>query len=479
MKKEFIKNISFSFLQQFTIQFVAFFLFVLLARLLSPEDFGLFAMSTIVLQIGQVLVDLGLTQSLVRNQTSNQIELSSCFFISLSFAVLYYIFIYLISPILGKFYQSDLLSDMIRVQTIGLVFFSISNFYIAILCIQQQFKTQLILSIPSVIIASLCSIYMAYNGMGVWSLVAYTFIQSSIFATLLAVSVNWKPFFKFSFVKIKHHLQFGKNITISGIIDVIFLNINQLILGKIYNKNILGFYNRAETLKQLPVSNFTYAINKVSFPLLSKFKDDIPKLKSMFMIISKTSYFIMLPIIIYTIIYAEPMFVFLFSDKWLESVPYFQILSIGAIFFPSHVLNLNLLNIKGRSDLFLKLELIKKLILIILIAMAYNFGIYGLIWAQVLFSFMAFIINSYYTGSIIDYSFFKQLKDGFQNILYILVIFGTSFFIDIYFKSIFITNFWRLMISFIYCFTFYIIFAYISKNEVFVHLINIIKKNND
>ena len=479
MKWQFIKNISYSFLQQFLVQFVAFLLFIVLARLIIPSDFGLYAIVIILVQIGQVFVDMGISQSLIRNQISNIDELSSCFFFSILLGCFYYTLIYFVSPAIGYFFDSSILAGLIRVQSLSVIVYSVSNFLTTILTIRQRFKDQLILSLPSIIFSSIISIYLARNNYGVWSLTAYTVLQALFFCIFIIVKTNWKPSFVFQSNLIKSHISFGKNITISGIIDIVFQNINQVFLGKFYPKDILGFYTRADSLKQLPVSNFAFAINKVSFPLLSKHLNEPQKFQHIFSVINKVSFFLILPFIGFSIVYAKLLFVFLFSDIWLPSVPYFQILSIGAILFPSHVINLNVLNIKGRSDLFLKLEFIKKLLFLVLVLIALKFGIMGLVWVQTIYSFIAFFINSYYSKLLINYSSIEQIIDFLKPLLISIVLFCILYLIDNY---TFMTNnfIWiRLLFGFFISFAFYIIFAYILKTEALIYIINLLKRNND
>jgi teichuronic acid exporter len=411
LRKQATSGFVWTFAQQFGNQLIGFVVSVILARILLPEEFGLIGMIAIFLAVGKTLLDAGLTQSLVRSKDLDQEDYSTVFFFNLGASTLLYFLIYFSAPLIADFYKQSILTSIIRVFCLTYIIYSFRAVQSARLSKEMNFKTQALISIPSTIAGGIVGVVMAYTGFGVWSLV-WSSLTSSFLGTLqLWVYSKWSPSLVFNIVKFKNHFNFGYKLTLSGLLDTIFNNLYIIVIGKYFSPTQVGLYTRAETMKQLPVTNVSSALNKVTFPLFASIQDDDLRLKRVYKQLMQMVVFIIAPVIIFLGVLAEPIFRFLFTEKWLPAVPYFQILCITGILYPIHAYNLNVLKVKGRSDLFLKLEVLKKIIIALTIVIALQFGITALLYGQIFTSIVAFFINSYYTGKFINYTSWQQSRD--------------------------------------------------------------------
>jgi O-antigen/teichoic acid export membrane protein len=332
------------------------------------------------------------------------------------------------------------------------------------------------ISVPSLIIGGTTGITLAYNGFGVWSLVWSGIVQSATAAIQLWFWSDWRPSLNFSKEKFKEHFHFGYKLTLSSLLDTLFNNVYTILIGKFFAPAMVGFYNRADTLKQLPVTNIGSILNKVTFPLFSKVQHDDVVLKNLYKKLMQLVIYIVAPIILFMSALAEPLFRFLFTEKWLPAVPYFQILCWNGILYPIHSYNLNILKVKGRSDLFLKLEIIKKITISLMIIVSFQFGIYGLLYSSVIFSFVGFFINTYYSGRFINYKSWEQIKDIFPTILLATVCAVLIYFFDRHFQTFFHYDFLRLVIASFFGLIVYISISLAFKIQSLFELINIIKR---
>lgn len=376
-----------------------------------PAEFGLIGMITVFMGIGQSLIDSGLTQSLIRAREPDQEDYSTVFFFNLGGSITIYGLLYILSPSVAAFYDQEILTDIIRVFSLSFIINAFSTIQLTRLTKKMDFKTQMLVSIPSIIGSGVLGIFVAYNGYGVWSLVWMHLCQSFLKTVQLWYRTKWRPSFMFSVGKFKTHFHFGYKLTLSGLLDTVFKNIYQIIIGKFFMASQVGFYTRANSLKQLPVNNISNALSKVTYPLFASIQNDDVRLKKVYQEIMQVVVFVIAPVLILMGVLAEPLFRFLFTEKWLPAVPYFQVLCLVGILYPIHSYNLNVLKVKGRSDLFLKLEVIKKTLQVAIIAVSLQYGIMGLVWGQLVSSIFAFFINTYYTGKFIHYNSLQQTWD--------------------------------------------------------------------
>jgi len=313
------------------------------------------------------------------------------------------------------------------------------------------------------------------TGYGVWSLVWSSIVTSTISTVQLWIYSGWAPGFNFNFQKFKNHLNYGYKLTLSELLDRIFNNIFLIVIGKYFSAAQVGFYTRAQTMNQLPVTNISNALNRVTFPLFVSIQNDDVRLRRVYKQLMQMVVFVITPILIFLAVLAEPTFRFLFTEKWLPAVPYFQILCITGILFPIHSYNLNILNVKGRSDLFLKLEVFKKIIIVITLLITIPFGIIALLYGQVFISIVAFFINSHYTGKFINYTALQQLKDVLPIILLAVFAGGIVFLLD-YFGLKLNMDIIRILIGGVVGSSVYLFTAFLFKFGSFFELSKLIFK---
>lgn len=410
------KNIGWSFMDRFGSQGIAFVFNIFLTRILSPEDFGLIGMIVVFIALGQTLVDSGMTSSLIRKTNPDNTDFSVVFAANLLFSLAVYVIIFFLAPIVADFYDQPSLVNILRIYSLGFIFIALSAIQQTVLIKDLAFRRLTKIRIPAALISGIIGVLLAWKGFGVWSLV-WMYLCNQVLLSCLFWSLGiWKPQVKFDFSRFKEHFSFGYKLSIAGILNTVFDNIYNVLIGRFFPVSTLGFYTRANMMKQYPVETFSSALQKVTYPLFSIQKENISELKNSFEELTQRVIFLIAPLMLIGSALAEPIFLVLFGEKWLPAVPYFQILCFTGVLYPIHSYNLNILNVFGRSDLFLKLEIIKKIQIVLVILFAFQFGIYGLIWAQVFASFTAFFINTFYTGKFIDYGFLDQLYAIFPMI---------------------------------------------------------------
>lgn len=473
LKQEALSGMVWTFSQLFGTQIISFAVSIVLARLLLPSDFGMIALLGVLMSVSMGLVESGLTSSLIRTKETDDTDYSTVFIFNLVVSIIIYVVLFFVAPFFAAFYELPNLTTIVQVYSVIIIINALTTVQQSLLTKKMDFKSQMIIRIPSVIVGGSSGLAFAYFGFGVWSLVYMAIIQAVMQCIQFWVYSKWRPHWTFDKEKFKFHFYFGYKMMFSGLLNIVFNNIYTIVIGKLFNPTQLGFYNRADSLKQLPVDNISNALNKVTYPLFSKIQDDDEKLRAVYKIILKTVIFIIAPIMICIIVIAEPLIRFLLTEKWLAAVPYLQILSIAGLLYPIHSYNLNILQVKGRSDLFLKLEVIKKTIIIIVIVISLKFGIYGLLWGQVFTSILALFVNTYYTGKYLDYGFLKQIKDLVPSIALSAVLGIAYWRVDVTMMSHF-TDWARLLIiGFLYVIT-YLGFSKLLRFTEFEFIKNIL-----
>ncbi|MBI6117353.1 lipopolysaccharide biosynthesis protein [Salegentibacter maritimus] len=474
LKKEATSGLVWTFTQQFGAQIISFIVSLVLARLLLPKEFGLIGMIAVFIAVGGALVDSGLTQSLIRSKQLDQEDFSTVFYFNLAASILIYIIVYLTAPLVTNFYDQPLLTPILRLYCTTFIITAFSAVQVARLTQKMDFKTQTLVAIPSIIVGGIVGIVMAYMGYGVWSLVWNQIVTALISTVQLWIYSKWSPSWVFNFEKFKEHFNFGYKLTLSALLNKIFINIYVIIIGRYFSASQVGFYTRADTMKQLPVSNISTALNKVTYPLFAKIQDDDVRLKRVYSQLMQMVVFVIAPTLVFLAVLAEPTFRFLFTKKWLPAVPYFQILCISGVLYPIHAYNLNILKVKGRSDLFLKLAVIKKSITVVGIIIGVQFGIYGLLYAQVALSGFSFFINAFYTNRFINYSAWQQIRDILPIIGLALACGGIVWYLDKFLYGQ--IDLFRLVAGGITGGVFYILFSYLLRFESLIEFRKIIFK---
>lgn len=410
LKKQAVSGVMWTFAQQFSVQIINFGVQIILARLLMPEMFGLIAMLTVFINIGQMLMDGGMTSSLIRTKNPDQLDYSTVFFTNFIVSTAVYSITFLAAPYIADFYNQEVLKNILRVYALTFVIRSLVAVHVAKLTKEMNFKTQMKLQVPSTIVGAAVGVTMAYMGYGVWSLVWLNLAQTIVFTIQNWIFIKWRPSFVFNKRRFKYHLNFGYKLTLSGLLDTIYNDAYRIVIGKFYSPASVGFFNQAETMRLFPVQQVSTVMGKVTYPLFSNIKGDV-QLKSAYKSTMKLVLFVVIPIMLVLIIIAEEFFLFLFGAKWLPAVPYFQVLAIASIIRPISSYNLNILKVKGRSDLFLKVEIIKKVLGVIAIAIALPFGIMELVISLTVVSYFFTLVNMLFSGRLINYTVLEQVKD--------------------------------------------------------------------
>ncbi len=461
LKKQALSGMLWSSIQTFGTQIIGFVVSIILARLLLPAEFGLIGMIGIFLGIAGTLISSGLSASIIRTDNPDQSDYSTVFVFNLVGSCILYAVMYFLAPFIADFFQQPLLVSITRWYCLIFIINAFSAVQITRLHKNLDFKTETQASIVSTVFSAVVGVSLAYTGFGVMSLVWMAIAGAIVNTVMLWIQSHWKPSLLFDKSKFRYHFAFGSRMMASGILDIVFTNIYVLIIGKYFNATQLGYYNRADSMKQLPVSTFSNILTKVTYPLFAEIKNDDIRLKSVYKQIMKMVIFIIAPLLMILGVLAEPLFRFLFTEKWLPAVPYFQILCINGLIYPLHSYNLNILTVKGRSDLFLKLEVAKKILLTAVVVISFFFGIYGLLWGQVIFSFVAFFINTHYSGKFLKYSSWEQLKDILPAILLSISMGIFIYFLDQ--QILFLLDILRLIIVGSVGGVFFLIFAKIFK----------------
>jgi teichuronic acid exporter len=470
LRKKALHGMFWTFFQQFSVQGVSFIVSLFLARLILPAEFGLIAMITVFIGIGNTLINSGMSQSLLRTKNPDEDDFATIFYFNISVSILVYILIFLIAPYIAIFFKQEVLKIIVRVYCLTFIINSFSSIQIIRLTLKLDFRSQAMIAIPSVLIGSLVGLILAYNHFGVWSLIWSSITQSAIATAQYWYVGKWSPILTFNRSKIIKHWNFGNKLLLSGLLDSLFINIYSIAIGKYFSPAQAGYFQRADSLKQFPVSNISAIVSKVSYPLLSSIQDDDIKLKIIYKKILQTVVFFVTPILIILAVLAQPLIQVLYTSKWILAVPFFQILCFSGILYPIHVYNLDLLNIKGRSDLFLKLEIIKTIAIIFIIIISLNWGINGLLISTIFSSIFSLYANSYYTSKLINYKFINQLIDLFPIFLISIATGVIIIYIDKYLSSNEINDYLRILFGLFIGLFIYLTLAVLFKLETILEL---------
>ena len=413
LKKETFTALFWSFLERFGTQLIQFGISIILARLLLPKDFGLIAILYVFINLSNTLINSGFGQALVQKKAATFIDECSIFYFNFFIALFTVFCLFLFAPSIAEFFDEPKLTKMTRVLSLALIFNSLGLVQRTLLAKNIDFKTQLKVSLLSIIISALLSISMALNGFGVWSLIGLYLCKDLFNTVFVWFFSSWRPSLIFSMISLKSMFSFGSRLFLVSLLNSVFGNIYQLIIGKFFSTSTLGFYSRADTLYKYPVTLLSGVVSQVTFPVFSKIQDDKQRLKTAVQKSLKTIVLITFPLMVGLVIVAHPLVEVLLTKKWLPSVSYLQLLCVIGMIYPISVLNLNALNAQGRSDLFLKIDIINKILILIIVSITYRFGITAMIIGQIVNSLFSYFLYSYYTGKLLGLTIINQIRDMF------------------------------------------------------------------
>ncbi len=411
LKQKTATSLKWSSIESFSSKGISFVIGIIIARILSPSDYGIIGMILIFTEVSGVFINGGFSAALIRKQNRTDIDLSTVFYYNIVVSIFFYLILYALAPYIANFYNTAILTSIIRVVGLNIVIGAFGSIQTTILNIAIDFKTQTKITVITLIITGTIGVSMAYSGYGVWALVFQGLATTAISTGLLWIFIGWKPKLVFSLNSFNQLFGFGSKLMVSGLLDTVYRNIYQVVIGKKFTSAELGFFTRAKGLAQLPSSNITNIIQRVTFPVLSEMQDNTAQLGNNYRKLLKMSAFIIFPLMMILFGLAEPLILIFLTDKWLPAVPMLQVLCFSYMFYPIHAINLNLLQVKGRSGLFLRLEIVKKALTTIVLFATAPFGVLVMCYGIILTSALALIINTYYTGKLINVGFLKQLKD--------------------------------------------------------------------
>lgn len=397
--------------ERFGVQFIHLITEIIIARMLMPADFGIIAMLAIFMAIAQSFLDSGFASALIQKKDRTEVDYSTVFYFNIVVSLVLYGLFYVTAPLIAAFYDMPILTDVTRVYTVSLVLNGLTIVQTAKLSVDLNFKLQAIASLVSMIVAGLIGIAMAYMGFGVWALVALGVAIAGVRMIALWLLSSWKPLWAFSFDSFRQLFSFGSKLLASGMINTVYQNLYAVVIGKAFAAASLGFFNRAEKFASLPTQSITQIVLKVNFPILSKFQDDNEKLISLYKRLLRAPIYLLYPVLFGMAAVAHPLVEVILGEKWLPCVPLLQVLCLGYIWGPLTHINLNLLYVKGRSDLVLRLEFIKKPLAFIILFASIPFGLLWMCVGKALYEFIAFSFNCYYTKKLLGYGMLEQLRE--------------------------------------------------------------------
>ncbi|MCB0623988.1 MAG: lipopolysaccharide biosynthesis protein, partial [Saprospiraceae bacterium] len=359
----------------------------------------------------------GFSAALVREKNITEIDKSTTFIFNFISSIILYVLLFFAAPAIAAFFEEEALTWIVRVMGLNLIINSLAIIQRATLTQQIDFKTQTKVRFVAVIGSGIVGVIMAFYGFGVWSLVAKIGVMAVMDSLFLWILNPWMPSWRFSMESFRRLFGFGSKILLSSLIDKFFQHVVNLLIGKFFAAALLGFFTQANNFVNMVKNNLFQTIQKVSYPVLAKLQDDRSKLKEGYRQIIKLSSFVIIPGMVLLGVLAKPALVALVGEKWLPSAPFVQLLCVAGVTYHFNAINLNMLLVLGRSDLTLKLEIVKKAVIVLAIAIGLPYGIYGLVIGQVVSQYIALFINSYYSDKFLDYSLTEQVLDILPSLI--------------------------------------------------------------
>ncbi|MGX8832902.1 lipopolysaccharide biosynthesis protein [Amedibacillus sp. YH-ame6] len=472
VKQATISGFFWRFAERCGAQGVTFFVSIILARILDLETYGTLALITVFITILQVFVDSGMGNALIQKKDADDLDFSSVFFFNIIFSVLLYLIMFFISPYIADFYHNADLTLVLRVLSITIIIAALKNVQQAYVSKNLMFKVFFFSTLGGTVGAAFVGVFMAYMGFGIWALVFQQIFNLLVDTMILWVKVKWRPKLLFSFERLKILLSFGWKLLLSSIIDTIYNNIQQLVIGKWYSPVALASFNQGNKFPAIIATNINASIDSILLPVLSNEQDNLSKIKSMTRRSIKTSSYMIFPLMIGMVVIAEPLVKIVLTEKWLPCVPYLRVFCLCFSFYPIFTANLNTFKALGRSDIYLKLEILKKFMGIIIFLISVPFGVFAIALSMLITTLVSLFINVIPSKNLFNYNIVEQIKDIFPpfiiSCLMAIVVYPLTFFIN---------NALALLISqIIFGMFVFITLSYIFRIEAFFYLIKYIFK---
>lgn len=464
-------NFIWRFAERCGAQLVTFIVSIVLARILTPSDYGTIALVTVFTTILQVFIDSGLSTALIQKKDADDLDFSSVFYFNFVICIILYLIMFVSAPFIADFYKDSSLVSIVRVISLTLVISGVKGVQQSYVSRHMLFKRFFFSTLGGTIFSAVLGIIMAYAGFGVWAIVFQQLSNNAIDTLILWITVKWRPIKKFSWSRLKNLLSFGWKMLASSLLDTVYNNLRNMIIGKLYTSADLAFYNQGDKFPKLIVTNINTSIDSVLLPTMSNEQDNHVRVKDMTRRAIKISTYIMAPLMIGLAFCAKPIVQIVLTDKWLPCVPYLQIFCISYLFWPIHTANLNAIKAMGRSDLFLKLEVIKKFIGMILLLITMNISVMAMAYSLLISGLISQVINSWPNRYLLKYSYIDQIKDILPNIVTALIMGVFVYFINYLNLSVLVS----LMVQIILGGIIYLVLSIFTKNDSFIYLINILK----
>lgn len=466
-------GLSWAFGERILAQGVTFIVSIIIARILSPEEYGLISLVLVFINLANVFVENGFGESLIQKVNSDKEDFSTVFWCTLLFSIILYCILFIAAPYIGIFYDSTIVSPVLRVLSLKMLLASMNTIQRAYVAKHLQFKKYFFSTLGGTVISGIAGILLAYMGAGVWALVAQYLVNSAIGTLILFITVQWKPQFVFKLDRAKVLLNYSWKVTGAAFINSFYTEMRSLIIGRVYSSADLAYYNRGNQFPSLFITNINTAINTVFFPVMASMQDNIKELKRFARKSLKMSSYVIFPIMAGLIGVAEVLVRVLLTEKWLQCVPFLQILCIFYATLPLQSINWQMLKSVGRSDLCLKLEIIKKILGFILVLSTMFISVEALTWSTAVFAIISMIINMAPNKKIIGYSMKEQFADIFPNFLLSLVM---GLFVWELGRLTIFPDIILLVIQFFAGVLFYLAVSYILKMDSLITLMNFIKE---
>lgn len=464
-------NFIWRILERFGAQGVTFIVSIILARILDPDVYGTIALITVITSILQVFVDGGFSSALIQKKDADDIDFSTVFYFNMVICIVLYAGLFFAAPLISRFYEMNELTPVIRVLGLILIISGVKSVQTSYVSRHLQFKKFFFSTLGGTVVAAVVGIVMAYKGYGVWALVAQNLVNQTIDTIILWITVNWKPKLVFSFKRLKGLFGFGWKMLASGLLDRTYTELRALIIGKKYSSADLAYYNKANQFPNLIATNVNSSIDSVLLPVMSNEQDNRERVKAMTRRAIKTSSFVLWPLMIGLAACSVALISLLLTDKWLPAVPYMIIFCITYGFYPIHTANLNAIKAMGRSDIFLKLEIIKKIVGLAIIAITMWFGVIWIALGAIVSSIASQIINSWPNKKLLNYSYLEQIKDILPSLLLSVFMGGVVYCINF----LNLANWLTLLIQIPLGIIIYVAGARIFKMEAFTYCLKLLK----
>ena len=470
-KKSVIGNFIWRFAERCGAQLVTFIVSIVLARILDPKDYGTIALVTVFTTILQVFVDSGLGTALIQKKNADDLDFSSVFYFNFIVCIILYVGMFIAAPYIALFYKDTTLTPVIRVISLTIVISGVKGIQQAYVSKNMLFKRFFFSTIGGTIFSAVLGIAMAYMGYGVWALVAQQLSNTAIDTLILWLTVKWRPKKMFSYERLKGLFSFGWKLLISSLLDTAYNNLRNLIIGKLYSSSDLAFYNQGEKFPKVIVMNINASIDSVLLPTMSIEQDNPERIKQMTRRAIKTSTYVMAPLMMGLAFCAEPIVRLVLTDKWIFCIPFLRIFCITYMFWPVHTANLNAINAMGRSDWFLRLEIVKKIVGLIILLSTMWFGVMAMAYSLLLSSVLSQIINSWPNRKLLKYGYLEQVRDFAPGILLAVLMGICVHFVEYMSLPMIVT----LVIQIVLGAIIYIVGSAILKLEEFQYLLEMIK----